>query len=788
MHFIKTHKYKLILSLAVIGFYFMMPEPLFKIKYSLVLFDEKNNLLQAQIAPDGQWRFPQTDSVPEKFKQCLITYEDKRFHYHFGIDFLALAQAIKLNFFKQKIISGASTLTMQVARMANKSKRNIWNKVYEMLLSVRIECGFSKNEIINLYAAHAPFGGNVVGLEAASWRYFNRPAYLLTWAEAASLAILPNAPSIIHPSKNRSWLLHKRNQLLDQLLVEKVIDLETNKLAKLEPIPDKPLQLAQDAPHLIQFIAKQNKKQKLPNKAITTSINGYWQKQVNQILFFHNKQLAANGINNACALVIHVPSGTIKSYIGNIYKPNENKYDNFVDIIQALRSPGSTLKPFLYEAMLEDGMILPKTLINDIPTQVAGYSPQNFDLGYSGAIPANSALSRSLNVPAIRMLNAYKYQRFYERLNMLGITTLTKPSSHYGLALILGGGENNMFELASVYANMARLLNNYASINGRYNNENWFNARYENKPLNTTPFMELPTFGKMNAACVYQTFEAMDEAMRPGDEALWQQFESSRKIAWKTGTSFGFRDAWSIGVTPEYVVAVWVGNADGQGKPGLIGVQAAAPIMFDIFKILPRTTWFNLPFDEMKKVLVCQQSGYKANPNCWPVDTIYINKKNDKTTVCPYHELVHLTKNNAFRVNSNCESVNNMNHLSWFVLPPAVEYYYKASHPNYKTLPPFRADCNDGNARQVMELIYPKKSNRLIIPIELDGNTGKAIFEVAHKYAKAKVFWYLNEGYIGTTQRFHQMQIAPKAGKHALTVTDNAGHSLQVNFEVLSRQ
>ncbi|MFA9215383.1 MAG: transglycosylase domain-containing protein, partial [Candidatus Methylacidiphilales bacterium] len=399
MQFIKKHKYKLLLALAVFGFYLMLPKPLFKTKYSLVLFDEKNNLLQAQIAPDGQWRFPQADSVPEKFKTCLITYEDKRFHYHFGIDFLALARAIKLNFSKQKTISGASTITMQVARMANKSKRNIWNKVYEMLLAVRIECGFSKNEIINLYAAHAPFGGNVVGLEAASWRYFNRPAHLLTWAEAASLAILPNAPSIIHPSKNRNWLLRKRNQLLDQLLAEKIIDIETNKLAKLEPIPDKPLQLAQDAPHLIQFIAKQNKKQKLPNKAITTSINGYWQKQVNQILFLHNKHLAANGINNACALIIHVPSGTIKSYIGNIYKPNENTYDNFVDIIQAPRSPGSTLKPFLYEAMLEDGMILPNTLINDIPTQVAGYSPQNFDLGYSGAVPANKALSRSLNVP-----------------------------------------------------------------------------------------------------------------------------------------------------------------------------------------------------------------------------------------------------------------------------------------------------------------------------------------------------------------------------------------------------
>lgn len=756
--------------------------------YSLVLFDEQNNLLQAQIASDGQWRFPQADSTPFKFKQCLIQYEDKRFNYHFGIDVLALGRAIQLNTSKGKTVSGASTITMQVARMSNHGKRTIWNKIYELLLAIRIECSFSKNEIINLYASHAPFGGNVVGLEAASWRYYQRPAYLLSWAETVNLTILPNAPSIIHPSKNRDWLLKKRNQLLDKLLLSHIIDAETNRLSKLEPIPDKPVNLPQNAPHLIQYIQKQLKKAKAPNSVVKTSINTYWQQQVNQILFAHHKALSANGIQNACAMVVHVPTGTIKTYIGNIYKPHENTFDNFVDIIQANRSPGSILKPLLYEAMLEDGIILPKTLINDIPTQIAGYSPQNFDLGYSGAVPANLALSRSLNVPAIRMLNAYKYQRFYERLKMLGITTLTKPSSHYGLALILGGSENTMFELVSVYANMARLLNNYRTQMGRYNNANWFNARYTYQAINQNPFMQLPAFGKMNAACVYQTFEAMDEAMRPGDEALWQQFESSRKIAWKTGTSFGFRDAWSIGITPEYVVAVWTGNADGQGRPGLIGVQAAAPIMFDIFKILPRTTWFEPPFDEMKQSLVCHQSGYKANPYCTQTDTQYIAKQGERTTVCPFHELIHIDKKTKLRVNSNCESVSNMEHIPWFILPPSVECYFRASHPNYNTLPPYRNDCSDGNNKQVMELIYPKKSNKIFIPIELDGNTGKAVFEIAHKYTDAKIYWYIDEAFVGTTEKFHELAVKSKPGKHSLTATDNKGNSIAINFEIINRE
>jgi penicillin-binding protein 1C len=788
VHYIKKHKYKILLLLLVVWFYFLLPKPLFRVQYSLVLFDEQNNLLQAQIAKDGQWRFPQGDSITYKLKQCIILYEDKRFKYHLGIDPVALARAIKLNISSGKTLSGASTITMQIARMNNNGKRTIWNKIYEILLALRIECSFSKDEIINLYAAHAPFGGNVVGVEAASWRYYQRPSHLLSWAETANLAILPNAPSFIHPAKNRNWLLKKRNQLLDKLLLANIIDGETNKLAKLEPIPDKPFNLPQNAPHLLQFVAKQLKQKKTNTGLIKTSINGNWQLQINQILSFHHQQLSANGINNACAMVVHVPTGCIKAYIGNIYHSQKTTYDNFVDIIQAPRSPGSILKPILYEAMLEDGMILPKTLIHDVPTQIAGYSPQNFDLGYSGAVHANLALSRSLNVPAIRMLNAYKYQRFFERLKMLGITSLKKPSTHYGLALILGGSENTMYELASLYANMARLLNNFPAQNGHYNNANWFNARYTKQKENTVPFMQLPKFGKMNAACVYQTFEAMDEAMRPGDEALWQQFESSRKIAWKTGTSFGFRDAWSIGITPEYVVAVWVGNADGQGKPGLIGIQAAAPIMFDIFKILPKTTWFEKPFDEMQQALVCNESGYKANAYCTQIDTQYIAKQGYKTITCPYHELIHLDKKTSLRVNSNCENTFNMQHVSWFALPTAIEYYYKIAHPNYKVLPKYRNDCKDDNNGQVMAFIYPKKSNKLFIPLELDGSKGKAVFELAHKYADAKVYWYLDADFIGTTEHFHELAINPKAGKHELTVTDNKGNSLALAFEVINNK
>ena len=266
-----------------------------------------------------------------------------------------------------------------------------------------------------------------------------------------------------------------------------------------------------------------------------------------------------------------------------------------VDVIKAPRSPGSTLKPVLYAAMLSDGMILPNSIVPDIPTQIGGYAPQNFDLGYDGAVPASRALARSLNIPAIKLLQQYKYQRFYDLLKQLGMTTLNRPADNYGLSLILGGGEVSMWDLAGIYAGMARTLNHQKKNNGLALEEDFHEPDYfiNNKKEKKSSGNEI--INSLDATSIWFTFQAMEEVMRPGEEGLWQQFSSSQKIAWKTGTSFGFRDAWAIGITPKFVVAVWAGNTDGEGRAGLIGVQTAAPIMFDIFRELPSSKWFSKP-------------------------------------------------------------------------------------------------------------------------------------------------------------------------------------------------
>jgi penicillin-binding protein 1C len=771
----------LVLSLL---FWFCLPKPLFNSPTSYVIDDVKGQLLGAAIASDGQWRFPPNADVPEKFKQCIISFEDKRFEHHPGFDVLAFSRAIRQNLRSKKVTSGGSTITMQVIRLATKHKRTFWNKLSEIVMALRLELSFNKNEILSLYASNAPFGSNVIGLDAASWRYFGRSPEKLSWGEMAAMAVLPNSPSLVHPGKNRAILLKKRNLLLDKLHRQGVIDSTTASLAKLEPVPEKPMPLPMLAPHLLQRF-KNDHRNSRGDTRITTSINSALQQQVNDILERHHQVLKANNINNRAAIVLDVETGEALAYAGNIAHPEDPEMESDVDVINAPRSPGSTLKPLLYASMLHDGLLLPNSLMPDIPTQIAGYHPENFDLGYDGAVPVSKALSRSLNVPAVKMLQQYKYERFYDVLKRAGITTLKQPADHYGLSLILGGGENTLWELTGAYASMARVLNNYTQYKGMYNPADYHSPVYDK---NEKVVPELERSGLLDAGSIYYTFQAMEEVMRPGEEMLWQQFSSSQRVAWKTGTSFGFRDGWAIGVTPKYVVGVWVGNTDGEGRPGLTGINTAAPALFEIFRLLPVTRdWFEMPVGEMVKIKVCHQSGYRAGSYCDDTDELWVPKSGLKAPVCPYHQLVHLSADMKWQVTGNCVTPDNIINKNWFVLPPSMEYYYKTKNYQYRVLPPFRPDCVQAENASPMEIIYPKEGAKIYVPLEADGKRGRVIFNAAHQQPGVKIFWHLDDKYVGETKDYHQIALNPPPGKHILTLVDGNGNTVRLGFEVLGK-
>ncbi|MGY3052073.1 penicillin-binding protein 1C [Pedobacter sp. UYEF25] len=775
----------IICLLIVLAFLFCLPKKLFHYPTSYVIEASDGKLLSASIASDGQWRFPIADSIPQKFKDCIIAFEDKRFYNHIGIDFLALARATRQDIRARSIVSGGSTLTMQVMRLSRKQDRTISQKLIEMIWALRLELTNSKNQILKLYAANAPFGSNVVGLDAASWRYYGRNPSQLSWGEMATLAVLPNSPSLVLPGKNASKLIKKRNDLLDKLAKLKYITQETANLAKLEPVPGKPLPLPQNAQHLLNRFKQERSALKVNSTRIKTTVDEQLQLKINSIVKRYNNRYRANGINNIAALVLNARTGEVASYVGNIYQPEDPSLESHVDMIKGPRSPGSTLKPFLYASMLNDGFILPTTLLPDIPTQISGYAPQNYDLGYDGAIAADKALSRSLNVPAVRMLQQYKYQRFYDKLKKMGIGTLNQPADHYGLSLILGGSEVTMWDLANTYMGMVKTLNHFNSYQGLYNAADYDQATYiKQKPKE--PILEKSSY--LDHGSIWATFNAMEELMRPGDEGLWQQFSSSQRISWKTGTSFGFRDAWAVGLTPDYVVCVWVGNADGEGRPGLVGVEAAAPVLFDIFRQLPNGKWFETPKTKLKTIKICKQSGYKAGENCPDVIDELVPFGGEKTGICPYHKLIHLDKTGTYRVNDNCEEVGNMQNRSFFILPPAMEYYYKVKNADYKPLPPFKNGCDINTSTAAMELIYPKNHATVYIPLEIDGTRGKVVLNAAHRNPLAKIYWHIDDEYIATTTNFHQLAVSPSPGRHKLTLVDENGERLEQYFTILDKE
>jgi len=785
---IKKYKiYWLAISILLfIFYYFSLPKTLFNGPTSIVLEDHNRKLLGARIAKDGQWRFPESDSLPSKFVVAITEFEDRRFFSHWGIDPIGIARAVRQNIEAKAVVSGGSTISMQVIRMARKrEQRSLWNKLIEMILATRLEWRYTKEKILQLYATHAPFGGNVVGLETASWRYYQKSPFLLSWSEAATLAVLPNSPALIHPGRNRTALLEKRNRLLQKLYENQKLDSISYYLALEEPLPAKPLPLPQLAPHLLDRVSLME--QENGRSRFRTTLNTNLQERSTQILKLHHNRLKNNHIYNAAAVVADVQTGEILAYIGNAVGAGE-EHGEQVDVIPAPRSTGSVIKPLLYAAMLEEGNITPQSLVPDIPTHLSGYRPENFHEQYDGVVTAKRALVRSLNVPIIRMLQEYGLEKFHFQLQQLGFQHINQPPQYYGLPLVLGGAEISLEEITGVYASMARTLHAFPNRSGQYGKNDFRPLHFlqQEKKIEDSKLQTTPTH--FSASSIWQTFDAMRAVERPNSVGEWESFTSSRKIAWKTGTSFGFRDAWAVGVNSRYAVGVWVGNADGEGRSGLVGVEAAAPILFDLFQQLPASSnWFSVPYDEMTPLPICKQSGYRPLDIC-EQDTVWLSKAAVKMKACPYHQMLHLEETRTWQVNSECIDPTEMIHQAFFTLPPIEEFYYKSKNPSYQAAPPFRVDCEMAEQTTDMQLIYPKYYAKIFVPVDLDGKLSSTVFKVAHRSADIKIHWHLDRTYLGSTQHFHEMELQPDAGKHLLTLVDEKGGRLERSFEILSKE
>ena len=756
-----------------------LPTSLYHKPQARLLVADDGRLLGASIASDQQWRFAPVETLPDKYRQALLLFEDRHFFYHPGIDPLAVGRAAYLNLRAGRVMSGGSTLTMQLARLLRqdaqgKRQRHLGNKLAEAWLALQLEWRLSKQEILLAYASHAPFGGNIVGLRAAAWRYFGRPPESLSWAEAALLAVLPNSPALIHPGRQRDRLHAKRNKLLQRLQGRGLLSELDLQLALLEPLPDRPQPLPQSAPHLLSTLSARYPEQSLFHTTLDSALQG----RAQAIAQRHGERLANEGVHNLALVIIDHRQARTLAYVGNQPWRQHPEFAPAVDIVQRPRSTGSLLKPLLYGLMLSEGEISPDSLVADIPTHFGGYTPQNYDRDYRGAVPAHQALAHSLNIPAVRLLRTYGVGRLQQQLQRMGMTTLFRPADAYGLTLILGGAEGTLWELTSIYARMA--------ASARAGTGAW-----QGEPA---LLVDQPATGKgrdvMGQGAAWLTLQALIEVARPGRDNYWRDFAGSQTIAWKTGTSYGLRDAWAIGSNGRYTIGVWAGNADGEAANFLSGQTSAAPVLFDLFDTLPKISWFAKPEAALKVISVCRDDGFLAGGQC-DANTVEVPRNSHFERITPYHRRIHLDEQGQFRVHDGCEQVSRMQTRDWFVLPPVQEFYWRRYHANYKPLPPWRADCRQGAQAQEVDspiaLIYPNDTSRVYIPVDLDGRRSRVVLKAIHRDPAASLYWHLDDQYLGETNVFHDQTVSLEPGQHTLLLLDQDGNRLERRFRVLGQ-
>jgi len=789
---------KVVAGLLAVGFLLLLPRPLFPDVYSTSLHDRHGALLGAFTASDGQWRIAAGDSVPERFSLCVEAAEDARFRYHPGIDPFSVVRALRVDFRRDRAVQGGSTITQQVARLSRRAwgyhgRRGLGEKILEAFWALRLEMAWNKDEILALWAAHAPFGGNVVGLEAAAWRWYGKAPESLSWGEAAALAALPNSPARLGSASGQAPLRERRDWILLRLLREGRIDSMSWSLARSEPLPGTALPLPTRAPHLAELVRAQG-----PGRDWRSEIDGALQDDIARSAADQLRDLRGIGARSLAVIAVELVPGkapAVRAWIGDA-----GAHDGLsapVDMVLAPRSTGSTLKPFLYALALDRGLLLPTQWLPDVPARWGDYRPRNSDGEFSGMVPADQALARSLNVPWARVLEEMGPASLLGLLRRSGARHLFRGPDAYGVPLVLGGGELCLAELAGLYA----MLGNMGTASPMDLARSGTGGLRVPGPGEDLP---APSLGAAHEAflaafqepgrteqvlspeAAWLALEALRKPGRIDEEESWRAFSGGRPLAWKTGTSWGQRDAWAIGVSPRWVVGVWVGNPGGEGRPGLWGSYAAAPLLFRLFPLLPDSgydRWFPRPA-HLESVEICPETGWRRSALCPPGTFVWAPAAGRTAPLDRWHRLVHLDSGGLYRVDGSCEAPHRQVVKPWLVLPPAADAYLRQAHPDLvPPLPPFRSDCRGSEDSDAIEILVPENGAHLTLPLDLDGTRQRLVVELSHRWS-LPVRCFLDGADLGLSTLSPVWAVQPKPGTHDLLCEDAQGTRAASRFSV----
>ena len=714
-------------------------------RYSTSLLDINGKLMDVFLNEDEQWHLKVDDEIQDNLKAAVINYEDKNFYKHRGVDFLSICRALRDNFLGYKR-SGASTITMQVAKLVIPKKRTYINKYIEIVQSFKIETKLSKEEILKLYLNNAPYGGNIVGYGTAARMYFQKEAKNLSWSECALLAILPNSPGAMHVEKNREKLIDKRNKLLDKLYEKGKLTMEQVELAKREPLPEVKHPFEKVAPHLARRLSRSNSE-----KVIKTTIDYDLQKKMQEVLRSYVDFTRSEGITNAAMLVVENKTRNVKAYIGSQEFMDMDNAGQ-VDGIIAKRSPGSILKPFLYALSIDEGLIAPESLVQDVPMFFSNFNPQNANKKYTGMIEARQALISSLNIPFVHLLQQYSEDKFYYFLKDMLKFDENSPEL-YGLSLILGTKEFSVEEIATLYTGLA----NYGNLTKLH--------YLSNEKIDSVRNM----FSK---GAGYLTLDTLKELVRPGLNNLYRWKDP---ISWKTGTSFGKRDAWACGMTPNYTVIVWVGNFSGQGNDNLSGVVSGGRLLFNAFQELDNSNKkFEEPVYDLENIEVDKITGYRINFPDIETKTIKYPKDAKPLKLSPYYKKIYVDENDV-EVDSRDENFTKSHEKVVLNYPLEVVNYFIRENRDISEI------YHMSSVEKSLKILYPTPNLKILLPNDLDKEQ-KLVVKIAN-LKNQNIYWYLDKEFIGQDKSYEK-EIQLGIGNHTITIVAEDGETTKTNFTI----
>uniref|UniRef100_UPI003FED6CF4 penicillin-binding protein 1C n=1 Tax=Fusobacterium mortiferum TaxID=850 RepID=UPI003FED6CF4 len=708
-------------------------------RYSQVVLDDRDNIIGAYLNSEEQWQIKGVE-IPPRLKLAVLNYEDRKFYSHNGVDYLAIVRAVKTNLLEKRRV-GASTITMQGVKLYKRRERTYLSKIEEIIESYKLEKYLSKDEILELYLNNAPYGSNIVGYETASQLYFGKSAKNLTWAEGATLAVLPNSPGLIWIEKNRDKLLNKRNNLLKNMYERGVIDEKQYRLSIKEELPKERKYFNSLAPHLTRRLVNEYE-----DRIIKSTINSELQKNIERIAREYGDYLNNRGIKNTAIIVVDNHSGEVKSYVGS-----QNFYDfqrnGQVDGVVAQRSVGSVLKPFLYALSIDEGLITPKSKLLDVPLYFSNFNPQNANKKYQGLVEARETLKKSLNIPFVKLLDEYGVDKFFYFLKDV-VNFPERDYSNYGLSLILGTKEMSVENIAKLYHGLSQY--------GEFKDLKYIR---DDKKIDGRKLI--------SKGASYLTLEAMQGVQRYGIDNLYLGRDG---IAWKTGTSYGQRDAWAGGISSRWTVVVWCGNFTGEGNRNISGVVTAGQLLFKIFKVLPNENEsFIKPNEELKKIKIDSETGYRLRYDV-PSEEIDYPKDAKNLKVSPYYKKVF--------INSKGEEIDSRNE-EFIESKEKIVLSYPIELLDYMA----RENISISNVRdEKIKIIYPLNNIKIFLPKDFEERKS-LIVKVANPKNK-KLYWYHNGKYI-FSGRDRERAFDFLEGEHRLTLVSESGEVVEVKFYIL---